>query len=95
MRMSESSSDPLGGKPSVIKSSLMDSQFLAEAADDLGLWGISSIEHHFHSEGYEVGPSPGIIATHLAGRRCDLEESSRSDSGLRSLGSRAGGAFGW
>ena len=41
--------------------------FLAEAADDLGLWGISSIEHHFHSEGYEVGPSPGIIATHLAG----------------------------
>ena len=41
--------------------------FLAEAADDLGLWGISSIEHHFHSEGYEVGPSPGIIATYLAG----------------------------
>ena len=41
--------------------------FLVEAADDLGLWGISSIEHHFHSEGYEVGPSPGIIATYLAG----------------------------
>ena len=36
-------------------------QYLAEAADDLGLWGILSIEHHFHSEGYEVGPSPGIV----------------------------------
>ena len=41
--------------------------YLAEAVDDLGLWGVSSIEHHFHSEGYEVGPNPGIIAAHLAG----------------------------
>jgi alkanesulfonate monooxygenase SsuD/methylene tetrahydromethanopterin reductase-like flavin-dependent oxidoreductase (luciferase family) len=39
---------------------------LCEAADDLGLWGMASIEHHFHSEGYEVGPNPGIIAAHLA-----------------------------
>lgn len=40
---------------------------ICAAVDDLGVWGISSIEHHFHSEGYEVGPNPGIIATHLAG----------------------------
>ena len=32
---------------------------LVKAADDLGFWGVSTIEHHFHSEGYEVGPSPG------------------------------------
>ena len=32
---------------------------LVKAADELGFWGVSTIEHHFHSEGYEVGPSPG------------------------------------
>jgi alkanesulfonate monooxygenase SsuD/methylene tetrahydromethanopterin reductase-like flavin-dependent oxidoreductase (luciferase family) len=41
--------------------------YIAEAADDLGVWGISTIEHHFHSEGYEVGPNPGIMAMHIAG----------------------------
>lgn len=39
---------------------------LAQAADDLGLWGIASIEHHFHSEGYEVGPNPTAMGIHLA-----------------------------
>jgi len=37
---------------------------LVRACDDLGLWGVSTIEHHFHSEGYEVGPSPGILTAH-------------------------------
>jgi alkanesulfonate monooxygenase SsuD/methylene tetrahydromethanopterin reductase-like flavin-dependent oxidoreductase (luciferase family) len=41
--------------------------YIAQAADDLGVWGISTIEHHFHSEGYEVGPNPGILAAHIAG----------------------------
>jgi len=31
------------------------------AAEDLGVWGASTIEHHLHSEGYEVGPNPGIL----------------------------------
>ncbi len=39
---------------------------LVKAADELGFWGVSSIEHHFHSEGYEVGPSPGILNAHWA-----------------------------
>lgn len=34
---------------------------LVKVADALGFWGVSTIEHHFHSEGYEVGPSPGIL----------------------------------
>src|SRR4029450_9556155 len=34
--------------------------------DELGLWGISSIEHHFHSEGYEVGPNPGLLDAYWA-----------------------------
>jgi alkanesulfonate monooxygenase SsuD/methylene tetrahydromethanopterin reductase-like flavin-dependent oxidoreductase (luciferase family) len=41
---------------------------LVEAADDLGFWGVSTIEHHFHSEGYEVGPNPGILNAHWAAR---------------------------
>lgn len=40
---------------------------LIRAMDDLGVWGVSSIEHHFHSEGYEVGPSIGINTGYWAG----------------------------
>ena len=34
---------------------------LVKACDALGLWGVSTIEHHFHSEGYELGPNPGML----------------------------------
>ncbi len=34
---------------------------LVKEADKMGVWGISTIEHHFHSEGYEVGPNPGVL----------------------------------
>jgi len=27
----------------------------------MGLWGVTAIEHHFHSEGYEVSPNPGVM----------------------------------
>lgn len=40
---------------------------LAQAADQLGYWGFSTIEHHFHSEGYEVGPNPGVLNAWWAG----------------------------
>jgi alkanesulfonate monooxygenase SsuD/methylene tetrahydromethanopterin reductase-like flavin-dependent oxidoreductase (luciferase family) len=30
-------------------------------ADALGVWGLGTIEHHLHSEGYEVGPNPGVL----------------------------------
>ena len=36
---------------------------VVKAADEMGVWGISTIEHHLHSEGYEVGPNPGILNT--------------------------------
>jgi alkanesulfonate monooxygenase SsuD/methylene tetrahydromethanopterin reductase-like flavin-dependent oxidoreductase (luciferase family) len=39
---------------------------LVKAAEDLGFWGASCVEHHFHSEGYEVGPNPGILNSHWA-----------------------------
>ncbi len=40
---------------------------ILQAMDDLDVWGISSIEHHFHSEGYEVGPSIGMNTGYWAG----------------------------
>ncbi len=35
-------------------------------ADTMGVWGMSTIEHHLHSEGYEVGPNPGVLDAHWA-----------------------------
>lgn len=32
-----------------------------EVAEELGVWGACSVEHHLHSEGYEVGPAPGAL----------------------------------
>ncbi|MPZ89461.1 MAG: LLM class flavin-dependent oxidoreductase [Nitriliruptorales bacterium] len=39
---------------------------IVRAADRLGFWGVSTIEHHFHSEGYEVGPNPGPLNAYWA-----------------------------
>ncbi len=38
------------------------------AAEEMGVWGASTIEHHFHSEGYEVGPNPGILNAYWAAK---------------------------
>ncbi len=34
--------------------------------DNEDVWGAATIEHHFHSEGYEVGPNPGILNAYWA-----------------------------
>jgi alkanesulfonate monooxygenase SsuD/methylene tetrahydromethanopterin reductase-like flavin-dependent oxidoreductase (luciferase family) len=39
---------------------------IVKAADSMGVWGVGCIEHHFHSEGYEVGPSPGVLNAYWA-----------------------------
>ena len=41
---------------------------IVKAADDMGVWGASTIEHHLHSEGYEVGPNPGVLNAWWAGQ---------------------------
>jgi alkanesulfonate monooxygenase SsuD/methylene tetrahydromethanopterin reductase-like flavin-dependent oxidoreductase (luciferase family) len=38
---------------------------LARAADDLGYWGIAHVEHHLHSEGMEMSPSPLMLNIYL------------------------------
>lgn len=52
---------PLGRDRDAYQAVLRDWVKLAQAAEELGFWGISCIEHHFHSEGYEVAPAPGVI----------------------------------
>lgn len=39
---------------------------LCKAADDLGYWGITHVEHHMHSEGMEISPAPLLLNVHLA-----------------------------
>ncbi len=34
---------------------------IVKTADELGYWGMSFIEHHFHSEGFEMLPTPGLM----------------------------------
>lgn len=45
---------------------------IAKAADDLGYWGMSFIEHHLHSEGFEIGPNPGILNAWLGAHTKNL-----------------------
>jgi alkanesulfonate monooxygenase SsuD/methylene tetrahydromethanopterin reductase-like flavin-dependent oxidoreductase (luciferase family) len=59
---------PLGRNVERYQAAIREWADIAQAAEDLGYWGISTIEHHFHSEGYEVGPSPGPICSYLAGQ---------------------------
>lgn len=43
------------------------------AAERMGVWGASTIEHHFHSEGYEVGPNPGILNAYWAAKTSTIK----------------------
>ena len=38
---------------------------LVQAADDLGYWGITHVEHHMHSEGLEISPAPLLLNLYL------------------------------
>src|SRR6266851_7406222 len=52
---------PLGRDSELYHRVLHESLGLVKAIDEMGVWGISTIEHHLHSEGYEVGPNPGVL----------------------------------
>ncbi|MPZ23012.1 MAG: LLM class flavin-dependent oxidoreductase [Dehalococcoidia bacterium] len=57
---------PLGRSAEVYQETIDGVHDLVRAADEMGLWGCATIEHHFHSEGYEVGPQPGILNAYWA-----------------------------
>ena len=52
---------PIGRNVERYQDAIQGTFDIARFADEIGVWGMSLIEHHFHSEGYEVGPSPGVI----------------------------------
>ncbi len=52
---------PLGRNSELYHRVLHESLGLVKAIDEMGVWGISTIEHHLHSEGYELGPNPGVL----------------------------------
>jgi alkanesulfonate monooxygenase SsuD/methylene tetrahydromethanopterin reductase-like flavin-dependent oxidoreductase (luciferase family) len=57
---------PIGRDAERYQALMREMPDIIKAADRLGLWGVSSIEHHFHSEGYEVGPNPGLLDAYWA-----------------------------
>src|SRR5215468_3009726 len=52
---------PIGRHRERYHETLLGWHDIIHAADELGVWGVATIEHHFWSEGYEVGPSPGVL----------------------------------
>ena len=52
---------PLGRNSELYHQVLHEMQGMVKEIDEMGAWGISTIEHHLHSEGYEVGPNPGVL----------------------------------
>ena len=62
-------SRPLGRNRELYHKVLHEWVDIIRAADDLGVWGASTIEHHFHSEGYEVSPNPGILNAFWAAQK--------------------------
>jgi alkanesulfonate monooxygenase SsuD/methylene tetrahydromethanopterin reductase-like flavin-dependent oxidoreductase (luciferase family) len=59
---------PLGRNCELYHRVLHESFDLVRAIDEMGVWGISTIEHHLHSEGYELGPNPGVLNAWWAGQ---------------------------
>lgn len=60
---------PIGRNTEMFQRLLEEMRALAVAADDLGYWGISHTEHHFHSEGVELSLILACIICGLALRR--------------------------
>ena len=57
---------PLGRDGELYHRALHEWTDLIVAADEMGFWGAGTIEHHFHSEGYEVGPNPALLNAYWA-----------------------------
>ncbi len=57
---------PIGRNRELYHQTLLGWHDIIKAADEMGLWGAATIEHHFWSEGYEVGPNPGVLNAYWA-----------------------------
>lgn len=63
---------PIGRNAAAFQRTLDRLVDLAVAADELGYWGLSHTEHHFHSEGMEISPDPGLYNLYLGSRTTRL-----------------------
>ena len=63
---------PIGRNNEVFQEMLASLEGLAITLDELGYWGLSHTEHHFHSEGLELSPDPGLYNLHLGSRTTRL-----------------------
>jgi hypothetical protein len=52
---------PIGRNSDLYNRVLHDSNDIVKAADQMGAWAVSTIEHHLHSGGYELAPNPGVV----------------------------------
>jgi alkanesulfonate monooxygenase SsuD/methylene tetrahydromethanopterin reductase-like flavin-dependent oxidoreductase (luciferase family) len=57
---------PIGRNRERYQETLIGWHDIIRAADEMGLWGVATIEHHFWSEGYESGPNPGVLDAYWA-----------------------------
>lgn len=56
---------PIGRDPEAFHSVMHGMKVIAKAMDEMGYWGLSHVEHHFHSEGMELSPDPGLWNLYL------------------------------
>jgi alkanesulfonate monooxygenase SsuD/methylene tetrahydromethanopterin reductase-like flavin-dependent oxidoreductase (luciferase family) len=63
---------PVGADSDAYHKAVHEWTDIIKAADEMGVWGMSTIEHHLHSEGYEVGPNPGVLNAHWAAHTKNL-----------------------
>jgi alkanesulfonate monooxygenase SsuD/methylene tetrahydromethanopterin reductase-like flavin-dependent oxidoreductase (luciferase family) len=59
---------PIGRNADLYQQTLRGWCDIVEEADRMGVWGVTAIEHHFHSEGYEVSPNPGVMNAYWGAR---------------------------
>jgi alkanesulfonate monooxygenase SsuD/methylene tetrahydromethanopterin reductase-like flavin-dependent oxidoreductase (luciferase family) len=59
---------PIGRNKELYNQTIHDWIDILKAAEEMGVWGAATIEHHLHSEGYEVGPNPGVLNAWWAGQ---------------------------
>ena len=56
---------PIGRDSDAYQNMLASLVELVQAADSLGYWGITHVEHHAHSEGLEISPDPLLLNVYL------------------------------
>jgi alkanesulfonate monooxygenase SsuD/methylene tetrahydromethanopterin reductase-like flavin-dependent oxidoreductase (luciferase family) len=59
---------PIGRDSALYHKVIHDWTEVLQAAETLGVWGAGAIEHHLHSEGYELGPNPGALNAYWAAK---------------------------